>query len=116
MNVLDLIKFCVENELPLTTPLGANSDDHVTPIVDADSTITEEEGKTYVMLYGADWSEERHFEPDELPDGHKPICAEYRERGLDCPCIPQAEQDRIAAALSRGDDPEDIIDPGWGPQ
>lgn len=46
---------------------------------------------------------------------HKPICHEYWDRGLNCPCIPQAEQERIASAVARGDDIDNIIDPGWGP-
>ncbi len=50
-----------------------------------------------------------------MANQHKPICHEYWENGLNCPCIPQEELDRIAAAVKRGDDPRDIIDPGWGP-
>ena len=45
---------------------------------------------------------------------HKPICAEYWDRGLNCPCIPPEENKRIASALNRGESIDDIIDPGWG--
>ena len=53
--------------------------------------------------------------PAQPESTHKPICHEYWDRGLNCPCIPQAEQDRIKAAIKRGDSVDDIIDPGWGP-
>jgi hypothetical protein len=52
---------------------------------------------------------------EEIVNEHKPICAEYWDRGLNCPCIPKEEQERIASALKRGDDIDDIIDAGWGP-
>lgn len=51
--------------------------------------------------------------PPEM-DTHKAVCHEYWERGLNCPCIPQHELNRIAAAVKRGDSVDDIIDPGWG--
>ena len=47
--------------------------------------------------------------------GHKPICHEYWDRGLNCMCIPPEENKRIASALKRGESIDDIIDPGWGP-
>ncbi len=53
--------------------------------------------------------------PDISEQKHKPICQEYWDRGLNCMCIPQEEQDRIKAALKRGEDIDDIIDPSWGP-
>ena len=41
---------------------------------------------------------------------HKPICGEYWDRGLNCPCIPKAEAERILKAIEEaGDIPAD-----WG--
>ncbi len=45
---------------------------------------------------------------------HGRVCHEHRERGLNCSCIPQEENDRISRALARGDDPDTVIGPGWG--
>jgi hypothetical protein len=46
---------------------------------------------------------------------HKPICHEYWDRGLNCPCIPEEENQRITQALNRGESIDDVIDAGWGP-
>lgn len=45
---------------------------------------------------------------------HNEMCHEYWDRGLNCTHIPPEEQRRIASALRRGDNVDDIIDPGWG--
>jgi len=45
---------------------------------------------------------------------HGQVCHEHWERGLNCSCIPVEEQQRIKAALARGDAHDDIIGPGWG--
>ncbi len=45
---------------------------------------------------------------------HGRVCHEHFDRGLNCSCIPEAENQRISAALARGDDADDVIGPGWG--
>lgn len=64
----------------------------------------------YVSVIGAEWIERE----DQGWSPHNDKCKEYWDRGLNCPHIPQEEQDRIKSALKRGDDIDDIIDPGWG--
>jgi len=36
---------------------------------------------------------------------HKPICDEYWDRGLECPCIPEGVKD----AIRKGADPEEVM-------
>lgn len=45
---------------------------------------------------------------------HGRVCFEHHERGLNCSCIPEAEQQRIKAALARGEAADDVIGPEWG--
>lgn len=42
---------------------------------------------------------------DDNSSGHKAICDEYWDRGLDCPCIP----DDVKQALRNGANPEDVM-------
>ncbi len=57
------------------------------------------------------WQDQMWNQPET---SHKPICAEYFDRGLNCPCIPAEENKRIQAALDRGESPNEVIDAGWG--
>jgi hypothetical protein len=45
---------------------------------------------------------------------HGRLCHEHWDRGLNCSCISEQEQQRIKSALARGDAHDDIIGPGWG--
>lgn len=77
----------------------------------------------YVELYKENQDRKRlestvPWEPWTDEDGthhHGLVCHEHWDRGFNCQCIPEAEQERIKKALQRGDDPADVIDPGWGP-
>jgi len=42
---------------------------------------------------------------DEPVTTHKPVCHEYWDRGLDCPCIPEGVKD----AIRGGANPDDVM-------
>jgi ferritin-like protein len=62
------------------------------------------------LAYWFEVEDERPFPADaygeDLSDStHKPICAEYHDRGLDCPCIPEGVKD----AIRKGAAPEEVM-------
>jgi hypothetical protein len=54
----------------------------------------------------APWEEQyAEYMRGQTASKHRPICSAYWDRGLDCPCIPQAVKDAIRA----GANPDDVL-------
>ncbi len=46
-----------------------------------------------------------HYPLEVIDNQHKPICAEYWDRGLDCDCIPEG----VKRDIRNGAKPEDVM-------